>query len=143
MDNESDLSAMGACGVVCYDDPDCDDDQYCNGAETCVDGSCQPGTPIDCNDDVACTVDSCNEETDSYDHTPDDAACDNGVYCDGAETCTAQLGCQPGADPYLGQVCDEDNDQCIECLPKHSPCAEDWECCSGKCRGKAGGKMCR
>ena len=28
----------------CHLDTDCDDDQYCNGAETCVDDVCQPGS---------------------------------------------------------------------------------------------------
>ena len=48
------------------------------------------------------TVDTCNEMTDSCDNVPDDSACDNGLYCDGVETCDALLDCQPGVDVDCG-----------------------------------------
>lgn len=57
--------------VLCTTDPQCDDGLYCNGAETCVAGACIPGTAVNCDDGVACSVDACNESTDSCDH----AAC--------------------------------------------------------------------
>jgi hypothetical protein len=47
----------------------CDDALFCNGHEACSGGSCQPGTAVNCNDGVSCTTDSCNEATDSCDHT--------------------------------------------------------------------------
>jgi len=56
--------------AACSTPADCDDGAFCNGAETCVTGACQPGTPPSCDDGVACTVDSCNEATDSCDHAP-------------------------------------------------------------------------
>jgi hypothetical protein len=42
----------------CVVDADCDDGQFCNGAETCDTdtGTCLPGTPVDCDDGVGCTV---------------------------------------------------------------------------------------
>ena len=83
----------------CEADPDCDDGLYCNGVEDCVSGSCVAGTPVSCDDGVACTDDACNEGTDSCDNTPNDAACDNGLFCDGAETCHASLDCQGGTAP--------------------------------------------
>ncbi|UCE59714.1 MAG: hypothetical protein JSU63_20010 [Phycisphaerales bacterium] len=83
----------------CSLDADCDDGEYCNGAETCDLGTntCQAGTPVECSDNIDCTVDTCNETSDACDHTPDDAFCDNQLYCDGTETCDPALGCQPGA----------------------------------------------
>jgi hypothetical protein len=99
------------------DDAACDDGQFCNGAETCdAVSDCQPGTPVDCDDGVLCTVDSCNEGTDSCDNTPDDVLCDDGQFCNGAETCDAVLDCQPGSDPCPGQLCDEASDSCVDCL---------------------------
>ena len=68
----------------CVDDADCDDDLFCNGEETCVDNVCEAGTPVDCDDEVDCTVDSCDEDTDACDNTPDDAECDDGLFCNGA-----------------------------------------------------------
>ncbi len=86
--------AVGTCSL----DSDCDDGLQCNGAETCgVSGVCQPGTPIACDDGVACTTDTCVEATGGCDHVPDDAACHNGIFCDGVEVCDAALGCLAGA----------------------------------------------
>ncbi len=71
----------------------------------------------DCNDGLACTVDSCRNETGSCIHQPDDALCDNGLYCDGSETCDAHEGCRDGVPPCLPDLfCDEDTDGCVECL---------------------------
>ena len=44
----------------------CDNGTYCDGAEVCDSVlGCQLGTPVDCNDGVNCTDDSCNE-TDGF-----------------------------------------------------------------------------
>jgi hypothetical protein len=99
-------------------DANCDDTLFCNGAETCdalLD--CQPGT-FPCDDSVACTDDSCDDLADSCTHLPNDANCDNGLYCDGAETCDALLDCQPGFDPCDDGIdctvdsCDEPTTSC-------------------------------
>ena len=44
----------------CLNNSDCDDHVFCNGAETCLNGVCQPGTPP-CDDGIACTTDTCDE----------------------------------------------------------------------------------
>lgn len=98
--------------VDCLVDADCDDAAYCNGAETCVAGSCQPGTAISCDDGVSCTDDSCNEGTDSCDNVANNGNCDDGLYCNGSETCDAVLDCVVGTDPCPGQTCNEATDQC-------------------------------
>ncbi|MBI4716866.1 MAG: S8 family serine peptidase [Planctomycetes bacterium] len=97
----------------CNTDPECDDGLFCNGAETCVGGTCQAGTAPNCADAVACTTDTCNETTDSCDHTPNNAACDDGLFCNGAETCHVTLGCQAGGDPCPGLTCDEVGNFCV------------------------------
>jgi serine protease AprX len=99
----------------CSVDADCDDGAFCNGSETCNAGSCQAGTAPNCDDGVSCTDDSCNEGTDSCDNAANDAACDNGAWCDGAETCSATLDCQAGSDPCGAFGCDEVGDVCFEC----------------------------
>jgi hypothetical protein len=40
--------------------PTCSDNNVCNGVETCVDGTCPPGTPLQCADADPCTTDSCD-----------------------------------------------------------------------------------
>jgi hypothetical protein len=52
-----------------------------------------PGTPVDCNDNIPCTLDSCNETTDSCDNIPDNTACSDGQFCNGMETCDPEIDC--------------------------------------------------
>ena len=113
-DGQSDV-----CSVGCVVDADCNDNLYCNGTETCNAGTCQAGTAPDCSDGVNCTADSCNEATDSCDHNPNDGLCDNGLFCDGTETCDAVLGCQLGSAPNCDDgvpctvdACDEGSNSC-------------------------------
>ena len=59
----------------CQSDAECDDGIYCNGAEECVNNVCQAGTPVICDDEISCTVDSCNEITEDCSFVPDDNLC--------------------------------------------------------------------
>jgi len=121
-------------------DSPCPDSKFCNGAETCDGaGLCQPGTPVECNDGVNCTDDSCNETTDSCDHTPLDAYCNqiDGLYCNGIEVCDPVLGCQPGTPvdcPDNGDFCDGP-EQCEEvsesCISSGDPCVANGVCDEG------------
>jgi len=105
-------TGAGPCDLGCSTNGECDDGLFCNGAETCVSGSCQSGTAPNCSDGVSCTTDACNESTDSCTHTPNNSACDDGLFCNGAETCNATLGCQAGTDPCGGETCNETTDTC-------------------------------
>jgi len=72
-----------------------------------------------------------------------DADCDDGLFCDGAETCSNDGGCVAGTEPCddgkfcNGQeTCDEDNDICVDgsdpCDAMSEGCDEtDDECISG------------
>jgi len=110
--------ADGICKVPpeCTVDADCDDGMFCNGAETCdtATGTCLPGTPPDCDDGVACTVDTCDEVNDACVNTPDDTACpDDGLFCTGQEICDPVDGCVSTGDPCpAGTVCNEATDTC-------------------------------
>ncbi len=108
----------------CLLDADCDNGAFCDGVETCVANVCVPGTAVNCADAVACTVDACNEVTDACDNTANDAACDDGAFCNGAETCDVLLGCQAGTNPCGVLTCDEITDVC-------TGCAVDAECDNG------------
>jgi hypothetical protein len=79
------------------DDNLCNDGLWCNGEEYCdAVLDCQSTAPVDCDDGISCTIDSCNEETDSCTNEPDNSVCDNGLYCDGSEYCDVNAGCQAG-----------------------------------------------
>lgn len=104
---------------------DCDDGVFCNGSERCTDGVCGPG-PVPADDGIACTVDVCFEENDTVTHTPDNAACDDGNFCDGPEVCVAQAGCQEGAAPD----CSDDGNPCTvndRCVTSLNACDGDRE----------------
>ena len=103
------LTLAGPTG--CATDPQCSDGLFCNGAETCAAGTCQPGTPPDCGDAVGCTTDVCNEATDTCNHNPNHATCSDGAFCNGPEVCNVASGCQPGPPPSCddGHPCTNDN----------------------------------
>jgi hypothetical protein len=129
------------CSATCQfeaADSPCPDGMYCNGDETCDGaGTCQAGTPVDCSDGVGCTVDSCDEATDSCDNTPDDDLCDNGVFCDGTDVCDSVNDCQPGTAvdcddgvDCTDDSCDEVNDVCVN-DPNDLNCTDDGLFCTG------------
>ncbi|MFX1517170.1 MAG: Kazal-type serine protease inhibitor domain-containing protein, partial [Promethearchaeota archaeon] len=118
----------------CVLDSDCDDGLYCNGLEVCVAGVCEPGFTVDCNDGISCTIDSCNEQSDSCENIPDDSFCDNGQFCDGVETCDVLADCQPGLPPSLDDgvsctidICDEITDT-VEHIADDSFCDNGLYC---------------
>jgi len=81
----------------CDNNEDCDDNDVCNGIETCVDFTCQSSTPLDCDDDIFCTDDSCNPLTGCI-NTPNNANCNDN------DICTIDI-CDPGeGDPFTGCI---------------------------------------
>ena len=117
----------------CTDGSCCADESFCNGAEICEEGVCLDGVPVDCDDGVACTADRCDEENDTCVNTPDDEACDDGLYCNGPETCDHAEDCQAGARPCNeGEICNEDTDECADCLA-HADCGDGLFCLDGQC----------
>ncbi|UCC32675.1 MAG: hypothetical protein JSU86_10400, partial [Phycisphaerales bacterium] len=73
------------------------------------------GGDPDCDDGVDCTDDSCDAGVCVF--TTNDANCDNGFFCDGAETCDSLADCQAGSDPCPAQACDDEADVCIPDVP--------------------------
>ena len=127
--------------ATCLSDANCNDGLYCNGVETCVDGVCQAGIPVNCSDGIACTVDSCDEAVDACVNNPNNALCNDGVYCNGAETCNTTLGCQAG----IPVNCDDGNECTIDSCNESLKACENTKvvdntactngvCCSGICQ---------
>jgi Cys-rich repeat protein len=135
----------------CVVDGDCDDGLFCNGVEICnrLIG-CEAGAANVCDDGIGCTVDGCDENSDSCSHTGSDAACSDGVFCNGAESCDVENGCVAGTpvdcngtDEFCGiTVCDEESQGCIlqpqndglECLPRDGEtCVLSAVCSAGAC----------
>jgi hypothetical protein len=116
----------------------CDDGLWCTGIETCDPVlDCQDPPDVDCDDGVGCTVDACNEATDSCDNLPNDALCDDGLWCTGIETCDPALDClnPPDVDCDDGVGCTDDScnegtDSC-DYVPNNANC-DDGLWCTGE-----------
>lgn len=126
-------------------DPDCDNDLFCDGQERCdLVLDCVAGVPLQLDDGIACTTDACDEGNDRITNSPTDARCDNNLFCDGAETCAPQDnnadadGCLDGEAPIddfppqpdcVEVTCDETNDQIVTnddaCMEQ---CMNDGQC---------------
>lgn len=104
----------------------CGNGVFCDGAETCNSGSCQPGSDP-CNDGSACTDDSCDEDADTCENLClatgwEDPCCDDPA-CSGDPNCEKEPVCGDGfIDP--GELCGEpglepcpwENPICLNCL---------------------------
>jgi hypothetical protein len=121
----------------------CDDGNLCTEIDHCGDNWCQPGEPIDCDDNNPCTNDWCHPIT-GCQHTPNTYSCDDGDACTILDTC-AESKCTAG--PALncndGNVCTDDDCQpdtgCVyanngaDCDDGNA-CTMDEICGAGKCQ---------
>ncbi len=131
----------------CYYEPasgeSCDDGDPCTATSTCKAGICVPGPTIDCDDDVGCTLDSCDEEGLCV-HTPDDLACNDGLFCNGQEWCDGDLDCQDGEAPDIDDGIPCTTDSCheeldlIQHLPQHFLCNDSDPCTTDLCNPETG-----
>jgi len=101
----------------CNSNADCPSGTTCNNSTATSCNADHSACTLDCNDDIACTVDSCNETNDSCQSVLNDAACSDGLGCTGTETCKPTdpaanpvTGCKPGT-PI---VCSSLNPDCSE-----------------------------
>lgn len=95
----------------------------------------------DCDDEIPCTHDECDETTQRCRHTGNHGMCQDQGYCNGAELCDPAVGCVTG-EPI---TCSDDDpctiDRCIEATRscEHIPRDvdgdgdPDWHCGGGDC----------
>ncbi|MGM0577009.1 MAG: lamin tail domain-containing protein [Myxococcota bacterium] len=101
---------------TCSVDEDCDNGQFCDGTETCADGTCQAGTAPTCDDSDSCTLDQCDPGASSG-----AGACDNtgrtqtcaGESCSGAHAIDAGDGQCGLSDACVGGL-DQGDGTCTE-----------------------------
>jgi subtilisin family serine protease len=110
----------------------CPDATLCNGGETCLAGVCIPGTPLVCDDDEVCTIDTCDPVAGCV-FTPD--PCDDDDPCT-ADSCELGVGCQhsvvaDGTSCADGDPCNGD-EVCVggECTAGDGMACDDGDECS-------------
>jgi len=121
---------LGCQSAPVADGTSCADGTVCNGAETCVAGTCTAGTPLVCDDGNVCTADSCDPVLGCQSApVADGTSCADGTVCNGAETCVAGT-CTAGT-PL---VCDDGNpctaDSCDALLGCQSTAVADGTSCA-------------
>ncbi len=136
---ESCNEQLDGCTLADPDGSPCDDGLFCNGSDTCASGSCSlhPGSPCPGPDGDGDCAESCNETNDTC--TADDAngsACNDGVFCDGPDTCMAGSCSQhagtpcPGADGdgNCAESCSEAAGVCTAFDPDGAACSDGNSC---------------
>jgi len=120
----------------CNTDEDCDDGIFCNGQEECLraTGNIQGETVtiVNCQHSTNPCPSSelCDEEEDICLDCLEDAHCDDGLFCNGQETCRDET-CEEGSNPCLpDELCDEENDSCAACFTDNE--CDDGLYCNGK-----------
>ncbi|MEK6675878.1 MAG: hypothetical protein AABZ47_09525, partial [Planctomycetota bacterium] len=110
----------------------CDDGLFCTVGDACSGGACFGGVTIpcpgqlcdeagnicvdcflnfDCIDGLSCTTETCVDGACIY--NANHAACNDGLFCTGAETCQLGFGCVSSGNPCDGlALCDEPGDFC-------------------------------
>ncbi len=97
----------------CSQNSDCADNNLCNGTERCnlATGSCIPGKPLSCEDGNSCTDDSCDPQKGCV-YTHNSAPCDDGLFCNGHDTCGDGSCSVHSGDPCKQLTCKEETDSC-------------------------------
>jgi len=112
----------------------CDNGEFCDGGEVCsiaAEGCEIINVPV-IDDGIPCTFDECDEDNDEVTNDPRDSECLDGDFCNGAESCSATLGCVDGAIPTCNDDVSCTVDSCSEGTPGDNAgtCENDPAGCS-------------
>lgn len=100
--------------------------------------------PGDCNDGNACTTDACDPDSGGADvngcvHVNNSNPCDDGLFCNGSDTCgsgscSVHTGDPCAGGPECGNSCNEVGDNCF--VAAATPCTDDGNgCTNDQCDG--------
>ena len=124
----------------------CDDGNPCTIGDTCDDGTCQPGLPLDCDDNNSCTDDSCDSGL-GCKHEPNTTQCDDGNACTTGDQCAegvcafAEVISCADNNPCTADSCDAQtgciNEPVAGACTNGDPCTVGDTCLNGLCQGGA------
>jgi hypothetical protein len=123
--------------VECTEDMHCPDDgnvctgaPSCGGDYTCQAGANEPNGSV-CGSELVCFDGTCREGCTT------DAECDDGLVCNGAETCDpGTFTCQAGTPLANGTVCGSETDVCVNQICVPDSCTSNGQCSDGNvCTG--------
>lgn len=90
----------------CTSDDHCQSDSNaCTGIQTCdltTNACVETSPPVDCDDGLACTIDSCDPSTGQCFHTA--RVCDDGDICNGVFSCDDSIGCVQDSPPIVCEL---------------------------------------
>ena len=126
----------GECEYVNNTSP-CDDEDACTENDVCSEAVCA-GAAKNCDDANGCTDDSCDADTGECAYVDNANACDDGLYCNGQDTCSAG-----DCSVHSGNPCPEDDglfcngeetiicdEQIDACEHSGDPCDTEFEDCN-------------
>ena len=147
----------------CNSEPQADlaceaDGSACTTSDTCKQGACTAGTPVDCDDAKPCTTDGCDPATGKCSNTlVVGLGCDDGDVCTHTDLCSAGGACGGTARACNdGNACTTDTcdktkilaDSCVHTLASGGACEDGSKCtttdvcASGVCTAGAA-KVCK
>jgi Dictyostelium (slime mold) repeat len=157
--NDNDLCTVDTCNPAAgcehfpaQDGQACGDADLCNGREQCVAGACVSIAPLSCDDQSACTVDTCNPTTGGCTFValsngipcPDANLCDGGTCSAGLCVASAPVVCANDSDgnPCTANTCDPATGRCSgitrpngSACPDGNACNGTETCLNGSCTG--------
>jgi hypothetical protein len=135
----------------CVEDGDCDDNDACNGVESCNAGQCTAGEAVACTSPNPCIEASCDAQTGkcTVKPRPNNEACDDGKFCTVDEVCiggqcTGTPRCAAPGNPCVEAQCDEQARTCdvhprLEGERCHEGSERQGTCTAGICEPETGG----
>jgi N-acetylneuraminic acid mutarotase len=116
----------------------CSDGDACTTGDTCSGGTCRAGAPLVCNDNNACTTDTCNPATGCV-YTNNTNSCSDGNACTAGDTCSGgschagpPVACAPADSCHSAGTCNPATGVCASVnAPDGTACSDNNLCTTG------------
>jgi len=138
------------CVTVELTGTECDDGDNCTEGDECLNGACEPGQQLDCEDNNVCTNDLCVPGAGCvYSNNAD--PCDDDNFCTTGDFCAGGL-CQPGNGEYdcsdgnecTQDICDSQDNECKNPAVSNATLCDNGAktCLNGECVEPQAGTFC-